>query len=846
MLSWRVLSLVGWVMTSSLSTAPPTTTTPIASTPQSTACGDIVNSGDIIFNASLVYECMTSVPFNPAVATRFLAYYNDSIQFQSTLAYLKNPPPSYQQPGVDLVAGIGQLQQAINEGRFGNQYQFESALAQLIYAAHDDHLYLNAGVLAVFSFASPQDLMSISLDGISEPKVYFASDVMDSNYFTEYKPSALELINGIDSIEYLEQFATNNSFGTLEPHADWNQLMLSPVLDILGYLDVFSGGATFYPGDTVTWTFENGTTFEEAFLGLYFSQGPTGPLETGGDFYNFFVLGFYPASFLDNSGDDDGTSSSVTPTPSSSPSVTQSVATSTTPSTPNWNNSAYPPVPDVYQPDLGTLGGGFLSGYFLRSSSISVLSIPTFDEYGTATNTFQNTVQNFIDQAQAAGMTKVVIDVQGNAGGQPLLAIDAFQRFSPNISTFAGSRMRAHSAANVMGITETNFTNGPAKNDPYYEALIANEWVVTKRINAATGEYFDSWAQYYGPKSYNNDTFTNVQQYNVSDILFVNQTTGNNFVLTSQTAKTAPPWTASNIIILSDGVCGSACSLFLESMHHDAGVRVVAVGGRPKAGPMQGASGSRGAREYGIDVLDENINFVQLILNSSEANFLPNRTEANDVYITYASVNLRDQIRRNETTPLQFSYVPADCRIYFTPQTVYNYTNLWTYAADAIWNNTKLCVPGSTGHTDSDNSRTALNISDTQSPMFTLDLDNIAIPTNLPSPDELTDDNFSRRIATISLAKCLSDKTCEDPSTVCQKVRNCRTASPSFRCVPMCYGAGSQCNVGLRTGKCHATNYYRQTVGSQTVVQGWCVVSDLPACMGIGKQIIAPAPQPKI
>jgi hypothetical protein len=121
---------------------------------------------------------MTSVPFNPAVATRFIAYYNDSIQFQSTLAYLKHPPPSYQQPGVDLAGGLGQLQLAINEGRFENQYQFESALARLIHAAHDTHLYLDAGVLAVFSFASPRDLVSISLDGISEPKVYFASKIL--------------------------------------------------------------------------------------------------------------------------------------------------------------------------------------------------------------------------------------------------------------------------------------------------------------------------------------------------------------------------------------------------------------------------------------------------------------------------------------------------------------------------------------------------------------------------------------------------------------------------------------------------------------------------------------------
>ncbi len=139
-----------------------------------------------------------------------------------------------------------------------------------------------------------------------------------------------------------------------------------------------------------------------------------------------------------------------------------------------------------------------------------MLSIPSFDEYGDAINTFQSTVQEFIQQAQAAGMTKVVIDVQQNVGGQPLLAIDAFQRFFPNVEPFAGSRMRAHYAANVMGSTDTAFWDNLTMDDPYYDALAASEWVVTDRINAATNQYFHSWGEFYGPNNYNGDNFTNV------------------------------------------------------------------------------------------------------------------------------------------------------------------------------------------------------------------------------------------------------------------------------------------------------------------------------------------------
>ena len=138
-----------------------------------TACAFVKDQiNNYVVDASEAFECLTSVPFNEAVATRFLKYWNDTIQFQSTLEYLKNPPPSYQQPAVDLVGGLATLQDAVNKGTFHNQYEFEAALQALIYAAHDTHLTLNAGILAVFSFASPWDIVSVSLDGVAPPKVY--------------------------------------------------------------------------------------------------------------------------------------------------------------------------------------------------------------------------------------------------------------------------------------------------------------------------------------------------------------------------------------------------------------------------------------------------------------------------------------------------------------------------------------------------------------------------------------------------------------------------------------------------------------------------------------------------
>lgn len=130
-------------------------------------------------------------------------------------------------------------------------------------------------------------------------------------------------------------------------------------------------------------------------------------------------------------------------------------------------------------------------------------------------------------------------------------------------------------------------------------------------------------------------------------------------------------------------------------MHHEAGVRTVTVGGRPSTGPMQAASGSRGAEMYSSGDLDADFE-VGEDLNATAGALLPSRME--DIFVLYAGINIRDQIRRGQNIPLQFLYEAANCRIFYTPYTFNNLTKLWKYAADAIWTKPELCVQDSTGY----------------------------------------------------------------------------------------------------------------------------------------------------
>lgn len=235
-----------------------------------------------------------------------------------------------------------------------------------------------------------------------------------------WESSAIAKINGEDAIKYLSQFAALNSVGNLEPHADWNQLMSSPALDILSSFSVFEGQITFYPGESIALTFENGTQLDpKPWHAYYFSQVDTGPLATGGDFYNFFVLGLYPDSYDPDS-----------PSPCSQDDAIEEGTTSDPPlsTTTSWSSisDAYPSNPDVSQPNLSA--GGVLTGYFLHEILTAVLSIPSFEAYDDDIVHFTDTITEFLKKSKAAGMKKILIDLQQNAGGDTFLAIDAFKQ----------------------------------------------------------------------------------------------------------------------------------------------------------------------------------------------------------------------------------------------------------------------------------------------------------------------------------------------------------------------------------------------------------------------------------
>lgn len=253
----------------------------------------------------------------------------------------------------------------------------------------------------------------------------------------DWTPSAVSTINGEVVDVFLTQFAAINSFGNVEPNTDWNDLMSSPAADVQGIFSFFEGNTIFYPGENITFKFENGSsTYDLPWLAWYSLSIADDPptLSSGQELYDYFVRGIAPVS--------DTMAAAATSTPAaaatstseagSTSSTAEDTAATTiesaeaTPS--SWEYFPYPNNPIASQPNLGFLNGGVITGYFLNDGVTAVLSIPSFDMTANAVSTFSSTIAEVLEKSKADGRTRFIIDLQKNDGGSDLLAADAFKQ----------------------------------------------------------------------------------------------------------------------------------------------------------------------------------------------------------------------------------------------------------------------------------------------------------------------------------------------------------------------------------------------------------------------------------
>ncbi len=261
-------------------------------------------------------------------------------------------------------------------------------------------------------------------------------------------PRLVVAINGGETVEFITRFAAYQAVGYLEPHADWNSLMSSAAQDIQGGLNIFGGGLTFFPGDELNFTYANGTT--DQLFGSPPSSSPTtrDPLTTGGDFYNYFVLGLLPASFdevplppafqVNDTETDSGDDSTAA---DAGPSVWIPFNVST----------AAPSNPDVLQQNLGISWRE--SGHRIlpeRHPRPACSASPRSTSSSTDIGAFSDAVRRLHQPGRReAKLSQVIIDLQGNSGGLVELAFVTFRQFFLALTPSRGAGGGAISFANA-------------------------------------------------------------------------------------------------------------------------------------------------------------------------------------------------------------------------------------------------------------------------------------------------------------------------------------------------------------------------------------------------------------
>ncbi|KAF2267254.1 hypothetical protein CC78DRAFT_93645 [Lojkania enalia] len=635
--------------------------------------------------AELAYACLQSVPIDEDAASLTISSLKNMVQFQSTLEYLNNPPEGYFNDPVDIMAGLDDIGNKVDNGEYNNEYDFENDIAELMVKAHDGHLGFDGMAYGgVFRWRRSRQVMLISAssDGEEVPKVWAVQD-FNKTGDAGFIPSAVSKIDGKDAVQFLEEEALLNSYH--DPDTRYNAMFYLQPAESFGLFT----SPRFYPGPTMNMTFENGTEHTYVNLAVVLDASYWRYVDDGASFYQTFVNPSLSFKKRDN----------------------EKINPYALPHKLQFHREAelatgY--VPAGY-PDPAIMHSAYdvaLAGYFVDTpaGTVGVLMVQTFNtESNSDAVEFQAVVQDYISQAQSRNIEKHIIDVRNNGGGKVMLGYDMYLQFFPSQEPQLQSRYRIHNASSLFGeqISSLRFSqSGSLFTSPFnYHSFISSE-----------EEAFTSWDDMDGPETFNGDQFTQLLKYNLSDPLTASsdiysigvEMTGygdrDNF--------TTDPFRAEDIIILSDGICASTCALFTELMVQQSGVKTLAVGGRPVTGPMQPVGGTKGSLVLTSDYL-ASLSYLMVSEFATPngearewAKFLPDQF---GILPADATINFQDNIRKgleSDGMPTQFLNDTASCRMWYEPNDYLNVTRLWVKAAEIAFGNDggldqDRCVPGS-------------------------------------------------------------------------------------------------------------------------------------------------------
>ncbi len=387
-------------------------------------------------------------------------------------------------------------------------------------------------------------------------------------------------------------------------------------------------------------------------------------------------------------------------------------------------NFTPPPLPLGAPPIVNASEDNVLVGYLPSSSaqdkqhlldetavlSVRSFSIP-FDPFGDFRidriyADFHNATVAFIQQAKAAGRKKLLVDFQGNGGGQIANLLTLYFNLFARESMPLLFQARAHPQLEWLGLENekrlrnmTNYKNATTLPLPWTYSLFVKP----------DGSPFKGFKDWYGPVPGPNGKglYTKPAVMASAELLNFGE-------FDHELPWTEPPYKPEDIVIVTDGECASACAIIVDVMVHAHGVKTVALGGRPIEAPMQAIGMVKGGpsgpfltfpTDFDRSTLPEGVKTVPpqdylppLRVPSTGLNIGPSRWGGS------FSFNVANGLPVNATeetgsTWLQMLYEPANCKLFYTWEMMTDIKAVWRAVVEVAWGGGK-CVRGSTAEGD--------------------------------------------------------------------------------------------------------------------------------------------------
>lgn len=256
------------------------------------------------------------------------------------------------------------------------------------------------------------------------------------------------------------------------------------------------------------------------------------------------------------------------------------------------------------------------------------------------------------------GVNRLILDMSKNGGGLVVLGMETVRRFFPEAEPFYGVDYRRSPLVDLL-LEALNVTGG---------------------LNQINGKPFASTDDFMNPPvAKRGDYFTQIGRFNQLGATrpFL---PGVDF-----TFKGEPPFSTQNVVILTDGQCGSTCAITVEALA-GIGVATVVTGGQPCAYGNKTMQYIGGIKGYEV------LNGKDLALSPDDP-FNENITPDLERYIPRpldinydASFNYRNSYTPDDhIIPQEFIFQPADAHLWYTKQMISDRTILWNDVVKLTW-----------------------------------------------------------------------------------------------------------------------------------------------------------------